>query len=53
MAIADGGRRGEVRYVAEIDSADSAIRKLVSKLAVKYPSLTFCYEAVPTGGCTG
>ena len=29
--------------------SDSATRKLVSKLAVKYRSLTFCYEAGPTG----
>jgi hypothetical protein len=38
-----------VRYVGQIDSADAATRKLVSKLAVKYRSLTFCYEAGPTG----
>ena len=49
IAIAEGGRGGEVRYFGEIDSADAATRKLVSKLAVKYRSLTFCYEAGPTG----
>lgn len=49
IAIAEGGRGGEVRYVGEIDSADAATRKLVSKLAGKYRSLTFCYEAGPTG----
>jgi transposase len=49
IAIADGGRGGEVRYLGEIDSADAATRKLVSKLAVKYRSLTFCYEAGPSG----
>jgi hypothetical protein len=49
IAIAEGGRGGEVRYVGEIDSADAATRKLVSKLAVKYRSLTFCYEAGPAG----
>jgi transposase len=38
-----------VRYLGEIDSADAATRKLVAKLAVKYRSLTFCYEAGPTG----
>ena len=54
IAIAEGGRGGEVRYVGEIDSADAATRRLVSKLAIKYRSLTFCYEAGPTGyGCTG
>ena len=49
IAIAEGGRGGEVRFVGEIDSADAATRKLVSKLAAKYRSLTFCYEAGPTG----
>lgn len=49
IAIAEGGRGGEVRHLGEIDSADAAIRKLVSKLAAKYRSLTFCYEAGPTG----
>ena len=45
IAIAEGGRGGEVRFVGEIDSADAATRKLVAKLAAKYRSLTFCYEA--------
>jgi hypothetical protein len=49
IAIAEGGRGGEVRFVGEIDSADAATRKLVAKLAAKYRSLTFCYEAGPTG----
>src|SRR5215475_6588950 len=49
IAIAEGGRGGEVRYLGEIDSADAATRKLVSKLAAKYRSLAFCYEAGPTG----
>ena len=49
IAIAEGGRGGEVRYLGEIDTTDAATRKLVSKLAGKYRSLTFCYEAGPTG----
>jgi len=50
IAIAEGGRRGgEVRYLGEIDSTDAATRKLISKLAVRYSSLTFCYEAGLTG----
>jgi hypothetical protein len=49
VAIAEGGRSGEVRYLGEIDSADAATRKLVAKLAAKYRCLTFCYEAGPTG----
>jgi transposase len=54
IAIAEGGRGGEVRYVGKIDSADAATRKPVSKLAVKYRSLTFATRLGRPGmGCTG
>jgi hypothetical protein len=54
IAIAEGGRGGEVRYLGKIDCADTATRKLVAKLAVKYRSLKFCYEAGLTAyGSTG
>lgn len=49
VAIADGGRTGEVRFLGEIENTDAAASKLVSKLAAKYRRLTFCYEAGPTG----
>jgi transposase len=49
VAIAEGGRKGEVRYLGEIDTSEAATRKLVTKLAAKYDNLTFCYEAGPTG----
>src|SRR5258708_20116965 len=49
VAIADGGRAGEVRFVGEIENTGTATAKLVRKLAVKYKRLTFCYEAGPTG----
>jgi transposase len=49
VAIADGGRDGEVRFYGEIDNTPAAIAKLVRKLAAKYERLTFCYEAGPTG----
>src|SRR5499427_5262390 len=49
IAIADGGRGGEVRFLGEFLSTEAAIRKLVAKLAAKYRHLTFCYEAGPTG----
>jgi len=49
VAIAEGGRDGEVRYLGEIPNTEAAIRKLVAKLAAKYGRLTFCYEAGPTG----
>jgi transposase len=49
VAIADGGRSGEVRFYGEIDNNGTAMAKLVRKLAAKYERLTFCYEAGPTG----
>jgi transposase len=49
VAIAEGGRGGEVRYLGEIDTTAGAVRKLVARLAGKYGRLTFCYEAGPTG----
>jgi transposase len=49
VAIADGGRAGEVRFFGEIDNTAAATGKLVGKLAAKYRRLTFCYEAGPTG----
>jgi len=49
VAIADGGRRGEVRYFGEIDNTPVAVRRLVKKLSGKHDRLTFCYEAGPTG----
>lgn len=49
VAIADGGRGGEVRFLGEIENTPAATAKLVRKLATKYQRLTFCYEAGPTG----
>src|SRR5713101_2700364 len=49
VAIAEGGRTGEVRFLGEIDNTPAATAKLVRKLAGKYDRLTFCYEAGPTG----
>ena len=49
VAIAEGGRTGEVRFLGEIENTDAATAKLVRKLAARYRRLTFCYEAGPTG----
>lgn len=49
VAIAEAGRRGEVRYLGEVDTSETATRKLVAKLAKTYDKLMFCYEAGPTG----
>jgi transposase len=49
VAIAEGGREREVRFVGEIENSAAATAKLVRKLAAKYDRLTFCYEAGPAG----
>src|SRR6516225_8039691 len=49
VAIAEGGRGGEVRFLGEFPATEAAMRKLIAKLAAKYSRLTFCYEAGPTG----
>jgi transposase len=49
VAVAVGGRSGEVRFVGEIENTGAATAKLVRQLAAKYDRLTFCYEAGPTG----
>jgi hypothetical protein len=36
VAIADGGRGAEVRYLGEFPATEAAIQKLVAKLAAKY-----------------
>jgi transposase len=48
VAIAENGRRGEVRSLGTIPNRPDSIRKLLKKL--KGPEgLRFCYEAGPTG----
>ena len=49
VAIAEGRRDGEVRYLGEIDNSDAAVVGLIKKIAAKYGRVTFCYEAGPTG----
>jgi transposase len=49
VAIAEGGRGGEIRYLGEIENTPAATAKLVRKLSKKRAQLTFCYEAGPTG----
>lgn len=49
VAVAEAGRTGEIRYLGEVDTSETATRKLVAQLAGKHSRLTFCYEAGPTG----
>ena len=49
VAVAEGGREGEVRYLGESNNTPDAATKLVRKLAERYETVQFCYEAGPTG----
>ena len=48
VAVAEGGREGEVRYLGEIEATPAAVERLLRKLAGKY-TLHVCSEAGPTG----
>ncbi len=49
VAVADGERGGEVRYLGEIDASPESMRRLVKRLGAKHERVHFCYEAGPTG----
>jgi transposase len=49
IAIADGERGGEVRFLGEVDSSEESMRRVVKRIAAKYRCVQFCYEAGPTG----
>jgi transposase len=49
IALAESGRRGETRFVGEIQNRPEAVAKLVDRLAKKHGQLAFCYEAGPCG----
>ena len=49
VAVADGERGGEVRFVGTIAHEDEAVRRLLRKLGGAGTRLEFCYEAGPCG----
>lgn len=49
VAVADGERQGEVRYLGEIDADPASVRRMVARLEKRHRSLHFCYEAGPAG----
>ena len=49
MAIAEGGRSGEVRFVGEIENKPATIERMIKKLGKRYDPLHLCFEAGPTG----
>jgi hypothetical protein len=49
VAVANGERKGEVRFYGDIPSDPGSVRSMVDKLATRGARLHFCYEAGPTG----
>jgi transposase len=49
VAIADSGRRGEVRFLGDVAGSPALVERLTRKLAERYDKLHFCYESGPTG----
>jgi transposase len=49
VAVAEGGRGGEIRFVGEIENRPGTIERLIKKLARRYEKLQVCFEAGPTG----
>ena len=49
VAVAEAGKRGEVREHGTIANSPTALKALASKLAKSGSTLSFCYEAGPCG----
>jgi transposase len=49
IAVADGERGGEVRFIGEVEASEESMRRVVKRLAAKGEQAHFCYEAGPTG----
>jgi transposase len=49
VAIAEGDRGGEIRFLGEVENHPGPIGKLIKKLAGRYRKLHVCFEAGPTG----
>ncbi|MBB4860754.1 transposase [Novosphingobium chloroacetimidivorans] len=49
IAVADGERGGEMRFVGKVDAATESMRRVVQRIAAKHEHAHFCYEAGPTG----
>jgi transposase len=49
VAIADEGRKGEIRHYGTIDNTTEAIEKVIKSLTSTGVELRFIYEAGPCG----
>jgi len=44
VAIAEGGRAGELRFLGEIENRPAAIDRLIRKLARRHKKLQVCFR---------
>jgi transposase len=49
VAIAEGGRTGEVRFLGDVENSPLPIERTIKRLADRYDRLQVCFEAGPTG----
>jgi transposase len=49
VAIAEGGRRGEVRFLGDVENSPLLIERTIRRLADRYDRLQVCFEAGPMG----
>jgi transposase len=49
VAVAEGGRGGEVRQIGIFENRPDILCKLAARLGKSGRRLSFCYEAVPCG----
>jgi transposase len=49
VAIAEGGRREEVRFLGDVENSPSPIERTIRRLADRYDRLQVCFEAGPMG----
>jgi transposase len=49
VAIAEGGRAGEVRFLGDIENSPLPIERTIKRLAERFERLYVCFEAGPTG----
>jgi hypothetical protein len=49
VAIAEGGRTGEVRFLGDVENSRLPIERTTKRLAGRYDRLHICFEAGPTG----
>ena len=49
VAIAEGGRTGEARFLGDVANSAPPIERTIKRLADRYDRLHVCFEAGPTG----